>query len=71
MVKIRILADFVRIVLVVLARRALILSGYLPHPGNHLTPSVVLTTWYLVAPPKKKAISMPNRIVRRETAKAQ
>ena len=28
--------------------------GYLPHPGNHLTPSVELTTWYLVAPPKLK-----------------
>jgi hypothetical protein len=25
-------------------------GGYLPHPGNHLTPSVELTTWYLVAP---------------------
>jgi len=26
------------------------MCGYLPHPGNHLTPSVELTTWYLVAP---------------------
>jgi hypothetical protein len=25
-------------------------GGHLPHPGNRLTPSVELTTWYLVAP---------------------
>jgi hypothetical protein len=25
-------------------------GGYLPHLGSRLTPSVELTTWYLVAP---------------------
>jgi hypothetical protein len=25
-------------------------GGYLPHLGNRLTPSVEITTWYLVAP---------------------
>src|SRR5262245_7174282 len=30
------------------------MCGYLPHPGNHLTPSVELTTWYLVAPHKQE-----------------
>jgi hypothetical protein len=37
-------------------------GGYLPHLGNRLTPSVELTTWYLVAPhsllqPRRQKVS--------------